>query len=172
MVTLTFIITKLKYGINWQLNICETLIVSLICLFQQLIKTLEVCDVPVRSGKFVVRKNWALTASVNERTLKSSVWTVWFNVVVHLFLRMICSYVFTITTHWNVFISSKLTMITFDRLLFTQHNHTFWLVVVSRMISLWFFKKCELKKLAWILFLSTSKTTWLSSYGTGTLNGL
>nr|ACD37566.1 beta prime coatomer protein complex subunit [Philodina roseola] len=30
---------------------------------QQLIKTLEICDVPVRSGKFVVRKNWVITAS-------------------------------------------------------------------------------------------------------------
>ncbi|CAF1122888.1 unnamed protein product [Didymodactylos carnosus] len=30
---------------------------------QQLIKTFEICDVPVRAGKFVVRKNWAITAS-------------------------------------------------------------------------------------------------------------
>ncbi|CAF1533857.1 unnamed protein product, partial [Adineta ricciae] len=30
---------------------------------QQLIKTFEICDVPVRAGKFVVRKNWAVTAS-------------------------------------------------------------------------------------------------------------
>ncbi|CAF1329450.1 unnamed protein product [Rotaria sordida] len=30
---------------------------------QQLIKTFEICDVPVRTGKFVVRKNWIITAS-------------------------------------------------------------------------------------------------------------
>ncbi|CAF1018734.1 unnamed protein product [Adineta steineri] len=30
---------------------------------QQLIKTFEICDVPVRAGKFIVRKNWAVTAS-------------------------------------------------------------------------------------------------------------
>ncbi|UJR16031.1 hypothetical protein I4U23_002945 [Adineta vaga] len=30
---------------------------------QQSIKSFEVCDVPVRAGKFVVRKNWIITAS-------------------------------------------------------------------------------------------------------------
>ncbi|CAF1019776.1 unnamed protein product [Adineta ricciae] len=30
---------------------------------QQSIKSFEVCDVPVRAGKFVVRKNWVITAS-------------------------------------------------------------------------------------------------------------
>ncbi|CAF3330904.1 unnamed protein product [Rotaria socialis] len=30
---------------------------------QQLIKTFEICSVPVRAGKFVVRKNWAITGS-------------------------------------------------------------------------------------------------------------
>ncbi|CAF4106707.1 unnamed protein product [Rotaria sp. Silwood2] len=30
---------------------------------QKLIKTFEICDVPVRTGKFVARKNWIITAS-------------------------------------------------------------------------------------------------------------
>ena len=33
-------------------------------IFQQLIKSFEVCDLPVRNAKFVARKNWILTGSV------------------------------------------------------------------------------------------------------------
>lgn len=30
---------------------------------QQLVKDFEVCDVPVRSARFVARKNWVITGS-------------------------------------------------------------------------------------------------------------
>ena len=32
---------------------------------QQLIKSFEVCEMPVRAGKFVVRKNWVVSGSVS-----------------------------------------------------------------------------------------------------------
>ena len=32
---------------------------------QQLIKSFEVCDLPVRAAKFVARKNWVITGSVS-----------------------------------------------------------------------------------------------------------
>ena len=38
-------------------------------MFQQLIKSFEVCDLPVRNAKFVARKNWVITGSVSIHTL-------------------------------------------------------------------------------------------------------
>lgn len=32
---------------------------------QTMIKSFEVCDLPVRAAKFVARKNWVITASVS-----------------------------------------------------------------------------------------------------------
>lgn len=32
--------------------------------FQTLVKTFEVCDLPVRASKFVARKNWVITGAV------------------------------------------------------------------------------------------------------------
>lgn len=32
---------------------------------QQLIKSFEVCDLPVRAAKFVARKNWLISGSVS-----------------------------------------------------------------------------------------------------------
>ena len=36
------------------------------CFEQQLIKSFEVCDLPVRSARFVARKNWVVTGSVSD----------------------------------------------------------------------------------------------------------
>lgn len=33
-------------------------------LLQTLVKTFEVCDLPVRAAKFVARKNWVITGAV------------------------------------------------------------------------------------------------------------
>ena len=33
--------------------------------FQTLVKTFEVCDLPVRASKFVARKNWVITGAVS-----------------------------------------------------------------------------------------------------------
>ena len=34
-------------------------------IFKTLVKTFEVCDLPVRAAKFVARKNWAVTGAVS-----------------------------------------------------------------------------------------------------------
>lgn len=34
-------------------------------LYQTLVKTFEVCDLPVRASKFVARKNWVITGAVS-----------------------------------------------------------------------------------------------------------
>lgn len=34
--------------------------------FQTLVKTFEVCDLPVRASKFVARKNWVITGAVSD----------------------------------------------------------------------------------------------------------
>lgn len=39
-------------------NVCAT-------FFQTLVKTFEVCDLPVRASKFVARKNWVITGAVS-----------------------------------------------------------------------------------------------------------
>lgn len=41
--------------------------------FQTLVKTFEVCDLPVRAAKFVARKNWVITGAVSV-----SSWCLWF----------------------------------------------------------------------------------------------
>lgn len=33
-------------------------------ILQTLVKTFEVCDLPVRAAKFVARKNWVITGAV------------------------------------------------------------------------------------------------------------
>lgn len=33
--------------------------------FQQLVKSFEVCDLPVRAARFIPRKNWVVTGSVS-----------------------------------------------------------------------------------------------------------
>lgn len=36
-----------------------------VLFFQTLVKTFEVCDLPVRASKFVARKNWVITGAVS-----------------------------------------------------------------------------------------------------------
>ena len=43
------------------MNTCE---LNTLC-FQTLIKSFEVCDLPVRAAAFVPRKNWIITGSVS-----------------------------------------------------------------------------------------------------------
>lgn len=43
---------------NVEFNVCDT-------VFQTLVKTFEVCDLPVRASKFVARKNWVITGAVS-----------------------------------------------------------------------------------------------------------
>lgn len=40
-------------------------LVSNVLFFQTLVKTFEVCDLPVRASKFVARKNWVITGAVS-----------------------------------------------------------------------------------------------------------
>lgn len=40
-------------------------IILFIFLWQTLVKTFEVCDLPVRASKFVARKNWVITGAVS-----------------------------------------------------------------------------------------------------------
>ncbi len=42
---------------------CEQ--VTNVLFFQTLVKTFEVCDLPVRASKFVARKNWVITGAVS-----------------------------------------------------------------------------------------------------------
>jgi len=47
--------------------VCELNVYVCVC-GQQLVKSFEVCDLPVRASKFVSRKNWVITGSVSNRT--------------------------------------------------------------------------------------------------------
>ena len=47
----------------------QSLFISWVCscyIFKTLVKTFEVCDLPVRAAKFVARKNWVVTGAVSK----------------------------------------------------------------------------------------------------------
>jgi len=51
-------------------NSSLTEVYSGVCV-QQLVKSFEVCDLPVRAAKFVARKNWVITGSVSRETVSA-----------------------------------------------------------------------------------------------------
>ncbi|KAF3827172.1 hypothetical protein GH733_002658 [Mirounga leonina] len=57
---------------------------------QTLVKTFEVCDLPVRAAKFVARKNWVVTGAVNDMLIKLWDWDK----------KWSCSQVFEGHTHY------------------------------------------------------------------------
>lgn len=115
-------------------------LMSLAPFFQTLVKTFEVCDLPVRASKFVARKNWVITGAVSFSccyvvhkyvvVLLLQLKNLCLNYIV-VFLRMTCKFVSSTTTLWSVFTCLRHTLTTSAALLSTPHSLTSSLAVVS-----------------------------------------
>ena len=96
---------------------------------QTLVKSFEVCDLPVRASKFVPRKNWVITGSddmqVRIEILNYSLFHIP-NFSLKIFIvKLFFRFVFSTITLLSVWQHSKRIVIMLDVLLCIQLNHLF-----------------------------------------------
>ena len=107
---------------------------------QQLVKSFEVCELPVRAAIFVPRKNWVVTGSDDMQVrvrrhvayflLQDNIFSCHFNCY-----RFVC----LTTTLWNDSMLSTPTRTMSDPSQLTQHNHLFSPAVVRFLVFLFLY---------------------------------
>ena len=101
---------------------------------QTLVKSFEVCDLPVRCARFVARKSWVVVGSddmqvslkiTNFYYLVTNLSDVSYSIFTQTNLFIFCRCASLITIHWNVSRRLRLIQTTFVRLPFIPPNHSF-----------------------------------------------